>query len=148
MRDLASQIAPSVNLGPAVLSDDSTPAAMNFDLFNSDVVLIAVGVGGITFDSTNKLEFVMTHSDDGTTYTAVTSSDVRITTEAGTAGSVATGGIVLSLTAAHAAAGVTEVSYIGGKKFQKVLADFSGTHGTGTPICIIQIKGHPKYGPG
>lgn len=148
MRDLASQIAPVLNLGPAVLSADSTPAAMSFDLFNSDVVLIAVGVGGITFDSTNKIEFPMTHSDDGVTYTPVTAADVRITTEAGIAGAVGAGGIVLALTAAHAAAGVTEVSYIGGKKFQKVLADFSGTHGTGTPICIMQIKGHPKYGPG
>jgi hypothetical protein len=45
--------------------------------------------------------------------------------------SVGTGGIVKSLIAAHAAADTTEVGYIGGKRYLKVLADFSGTHGTG-----------------
>jgi hypothetical protein len=140
-------IAAAVVFGPVVLSADNTPAALSAALYDAETFLINVGVGGITFDGTNKIEVKLTHSDDDVTYTAVTDADVEIVTEAGAAGTVATGGIVLNLVAAHAAAGVTKVDYIGGKKFKKILADFSGTHGTGTPFCVTHLKGNPKYGP-
>lgn len=123
--------------GPITASADNTPAAV--DLINSDsaTILIAVGVGGITFDATNKIEFKVTHSDDNSTYTAVAAADVVLGTNADT--SVGTGGIVKSLIAAHAAADVTKVGYIGGKRYIKILNDFAGTHGTGTPISTTVI---------
>lgn len=147
MKDLASQVAAAVVFGPIAIDADNTPAALTAGLYDSETFLIAVGVGGITFTSTNKVEFKLTHSDDDVTYTAVTADDVRITTEAGAAGSVADGGIVLSLVAAHAAAGVTKVGYIGNKKYKKMLADFDGTHAAATPMCVLHLKGNPKYGP-
>lgn len=147
MRDLASGLAAGIVFGPVALDADNTPAALNFRGFRSKLFLIQVGVGGITFTTSNKIEFKLTHSDDDVTYTDVTDADVRITTEAGAEGAVAEGGIVLALTAAHAAAGVTKVGYIGGKPYQKLLADFSGTHAVATPICVTEIKGHPLYAP-
>jgi len=127
----------------AVLNDtlaaDNTPAAIDLQGFDGAKLLIQVGIGGITFDSTNKVEFKITQSNDDSTYVAVAAGDVILGTLADT--SVGTGGIVKSLVAAHAAADISVVDYIGGYRYLKVLADFSGTHGTGTPIAVTVLKG-------
>jgi hypothetical protein len=144
MRDLANNISFVTALN-ATLAADATSAAIDLKGFDSACVAISVGIGGITFSSSNKVEFLLLHSKDDVTYTAVTADDVRLLTNADT--SVGTGGIVRSLVAAHAAPTVAKVSYIGDRRYLKVTADFSGTHGTGTPICVNVVKGHPQSQP-
>jgi hypothetical protein len=145
MRDIANNIAADFAIAPATLSADNTPVAVDLKGFDSAAVMIHVGVGGITFTSSNKIEFLLTHSKDNVTYTAVTADDVRLLTNADA--SVGTGGIVRSLVAAHAAATTAKVAYVGANRYLKVLADFSGTHGAGTPICVTVIKGNPASTP-
>jgi hypothetical protein len=140
MKDLHSHLS-VVMIDNAVLAADNTPAAIDLQGFTSAEILLLIGIGGITFSGTNKIEFKLTHSDDDTTYTAVTAADVL-----GEA-SVGTGGIIKSLIAAHAAAAAYRFGYKGGKRYLKLLADFSGTHGTGTPIAMCVIKGNPALGP-
>ncbi|MBI1209661.1 MAG: hypothetical protein GC191_20555 [Azospirillum sp.] len=142
MRTLHHNIGPVLAIGPATLAADNTPAAIDLLGFNAAAVLVQVGAGGITFDSTNKVEFKLKHGDDSTVgnHAAVDQDDVVGVT-------VATGGIVKSLVAAHAAADVTKLSYIGGKRYLSVLADFSGTHGAGTPIAVTVVKGDPASAP-
>ena len=53
--------------------------------------------------------------------------------------------VIHKRTAAHAAATVQKLAYIGGKRYLKLLADFSGTHGTGTPISATVIKECGNY---
>lgn len=130
-------------LPAAVIAADNTPAAMDLLGFDAARVLINVGAGGITFDGSNKVEFKLTHSDDDSTYTAVAAADVVL--GANCDASVGTGGIVYSLIAAHAAGTVSDLSYIGGKRYLKLLADFSGTHGTGTAIAATVLKGYAHY---
>ena len=136
MKDTHSDNTYDVMIGAATLSADNTPAAVDLQGYNAAEIVIAVGVGGITFDGTNKVEFVLTHSDDGTTYTDVTDDDML-----GVSG--ISSGIIKSLVAAHAAATVSRFGYIGNKRYLKLLADFSGTHGTGTPIAAMCNK---EYG--
>lgn len=133
-KDLYNLLTVSQAIAPEALAADNTPAAVDLQGFSGALVVIHVGAGGITFDATNKVEFKLTHSEDDSTYTAVTVDDVTGLS------SVGTGGIIKSLTAAHAAATVTEVGYKGGKRYLKLLADFSGTHGTATPISAVVIK--------
>lgn len=140
MRDLISTLGLAVLLPAAVYSADNTPAAVDISGCDGVLIAIEVGVGGITFSGANKIEFKLTHSDDGVTFTDVDQDDVRGAT-------VAAGGIVKSLVAAHAAAEVSKIGYHGGKKFLKLLADFSGTHGSGTPISAIVVKGFSRYSP-
>jgi hypothetical protein len=140
MRDLYSNLGVAVLLASATYAADSTPASVDLDGFDSALLAIEVGAGGITFTTSNKVEFVLTHSDDDTTYTNVADADVIGVTGI-------TGGIVKSLVAAHAAADVSLVGYIGGKRYLKLLADFSGTHGTGTPLSALVIKGQPRIKP-
>lgn len=142
MKDLHS----GINLVPvivAALSADNTPAAIDLQNYRGAEILIGVGIGGITFSGTNKVEFKLTHADDkadGTApdngdYTAVALKDVL-----GVA-SVGAGGIVKSLVAEHAAAAIYRVGYVGNKRWIKVLADFSGTHGAATPMGVFVLRG-------
>jgi hypothetical protein len=140
MRDLASKIVPVTVFGPVTLAADNTPAAIDLAGFHSAVLLLGIGVGGITFDSTNKIEFKLTHSDDNSSYSDVTDADMQGVTGI-------TSGIIKSLVAAHAAAAVYEFGYVGNKRYLKLLADFSGTHGTGTPLHACLVKGNGVYKP-
>lgn len=138
MKDFHSQMAAKVAIAAASLSADNTPPAVDLQGFNAAEIVLAIGAGGITFSGTNKVEFKLTHSDDDSTYTAVTVDDVL------GLDAVADGGIIKSLTSAHAAAAVYRFGYVGGKRYLKLLADFSGTHGTGTPIAavVLAAAGH------
>lgn len=140
MRDLASNITEQILITSATYSADTTPVAVDLQGYDAAVVLIEVGAGGITFSGTNKIEFVLTHSDDNSTYSNVADADIQ-----GVSGT--SNGIVYSLTSAHASGTITEVGYVGGKRYIKLLADFSGTHGTGTPLSAIAILGRPNLRP-
>lgn len=130
---------------PAVLDADNTPAAIDLSGYGSATILTHVGIGGITFTTTNKVEYKLTHSDDNSTYTAVEADDVLMP-YGETLGS---NGIFRSLTAAKAAADteVHAVGYRGKKRYLKVLADFGGTHSSGTPMAASVILGHPRNRP-
>lgn len=141
MRDAYHNLAIAEALAPAVYAADNTPAAIDLLGFESALLSLHIGAGGITFTGTNKIEFKLTHSDDDSAYSAVEDADVIA------ASAVGAGGIVHALTAAHAAASITRVGYIGGKRYLKLLADFSGTHGVGTPLAAIVIKGHAQERP-
>ena len=140
MKDLITHMTAEAVIGPAALSADMTSASFDLLGFNAAMLLIAVGVGGITFDATNKIDFVLTHSDDGTTFTDVIDKDVL-----GVSG--VSDGIIHSLLAAHATPTVTRVGYRGSKRYLRVRADFSGTHGTGTPMTVLLNKAHAEQKP-
>lgn len=139
-RDGATRLFPALAIAPAVLAADNTPVAIDLRDFGAAALLLAIAIGGITFTGTNKIEFVLTHSDDDVTYVNVTDDDL---VKDGLAPATVTNGIVRSLTAAHAAATVQKLGYVGGKRYIKLLADFSGTHGTGTGISAIVARGNP-----
>lgn len=140
MKDMHSGISVATLIGAATLAADNTPAAVDLLGFDAAEIVLAIGVGGITFSGTNKVEFKLTHSDDDSTYTDVDTADMLGVT-------VASGGIIKSLTAAHAAAASYRYGYKGGKRYLKLLADFSGTHGTGTPIAATVVKGAAGVAP-
>lgn len=143
IKDLASRTAVVQAIGPATLSSSNTPPAIDLAGFQSAVLELSIGAGGIVFDNTNRIDFVLTHSDDGTTFTNIAASDIN----GKDAPATVTNGIVKSLTSAHATADVSEIGYIGAKRYLKVLAQFGGTHGTGTPISAVVVKGNPLVIP-
>lgn len=140
MKDIHSNFNFAVVLGTAVYSADNTPAAIDLQGVNAAEIILAIGAGGITFSGTNKIEFVLTHSDDNSTYTNVTDADMLGVT--GIAN-----GIIKSLIAAHATPAVYRFGYKGPRRYLKLLADFSGTHGTGTPISALLMRGHQHSNP-
>lgn len=121
-------------LPPAAYDADNTPASFDNGTAQSATILVEVGAGGITFSDTNKVEFKLTHSDNNSDFTAVAQADVVGVT-------VGEGGIVRSLVAAHATPSVTLVGYKGRKRYLRLLADFSGTHGAATPMAVTVLRG-------
>lgn len=140
-KDLHSQVAVADVFGPVSIDADNTPAAIDLLGYGAAEIILGVGIGGITFDASNKIEVKLTASDDNVTYVAVTADEVL-----GEA-SIGTGGIIKSLVAAHAAAAWYRYGYVGGKRYIKVLADFTGTHGAATPLACCVIKGRPLLAP-
>ena len=134
-RDLHNNIEVVEAIAPEALDDDNTPAAIDLQGAEAVELVLHIGVGGITFTGSNKVEFKLTHSDNDSTYDPVDVDDVQ------GVDSVGTGGIIKSLTSAHAAASVSKFGYVGGKRYLKLLADFGGTHGTGTPMSAVVVKG-------
>lgn len=124
----------------AAYSASNTPAAVDVAEGKDATILLCVGVGGITFTAANKIEFVLTHSEDGEAYANVESQDVI------GAGEV-TGGIICTLKEAHADSEVKKYGYVGGKKYIKLLAKFSGTHGTATPLAAAVTQSEPYKRP-
>lgn len=138
-RDALSHTSIAKVVGPVTLSADNTPASIDLQGFRSAMIHIDVGVGGITFTGTNRIDFILSHSDDDVTFTPVTDEDIEGVTVAN--------GILLSLTAAHAAATSYLRGYVGGRRYLRCLVDFGGTHATGTPIAVNIIRGHPTIAP-
>jgi hypothetical protein len=144
--DRASDLKVVSALAPAVYDSDQSSVALNTALypFKALDIAIYVGVGGITFDDTNRVDFKMTHSDDDSTYVDCTDDDLILPYPLTT---VEPGGIVKSLVAAHGTADYSVVGYRGKKKYVKFAADFSGTHGTGTTIGATWLLTHPMSAP-
>ena len=142
MRDVISNIGVAIAIPSADYDADNTPGVIDLRGFDGAALLISVGVGGITFDGTNKVEFKLTHADEENgSYTAVTDDDMQGVENVGA------GGIVHSLISAHANPSVTKIGYVGGKPFAKLLADFSGTHGAATAIGATVVLSHPRNAP-
>lgn len=140
MKDLHSGIEVVTAIAAAALTADNTPPTIDRQGYEAVEFVLAIGIGGITFSSSNKIEFVLTHSDNDSEYSPVTTEDLL-------GAEAASGGIVKALVAAHAAAATYRFGYKGGKRYLKLLADFDGTHGTATPLAAVAILGKPYDAP-
>ena len=139
-RDMAGSFSAAAAMLPAVYAADSTAITVDLAGYDGATFYLYAGAGGITFSGTNKIEFVVTHSDDDSTYANVATGDI-------VGGATITSGIVQSYIAAKAAASVEEFGYVGKKRYVKFLADFSGTHGVGTAMSAVVVRGYPVRGP-
>lgn len=141
MQDIHDGCSVAVAIASATLAADNTPPAVDLAGFQTAEIVLGIGVGGITFSGTNKIEFVLTHSHDDSTYVNCTDADVV------GASATITNGIIKALTSAHAAAAAYRFGYVGPRRYLKLLADFSGTHGTGTPISATVLRGNAAHKP-
>lgn len=138
MKDIHSLFKAVPLVNPAVYAaTPSSPLIVDLVDFEAAEVLLHIGAGGITFDADNRIDVKLLHSDDGTNFTGVSSSDLIGSPTVGD------GGIIESLTAAHTAATLEQFGYRGGKRYLELVPTFVGTHGTGTPIEAAVIKGRP-----
>jgi len=145
--DLVSNIRMPVGTVLATLDADANGPAVDTQLYKSVTLGWYVGIGGITFTSTNRLDIVIQESDDNSAWNEVVADDLILPygLTYGTAGS----GIVKSYTAAKAAADTVYnlVGYRGKKRYCRLRLEFGGTHSSGTPIEIITLQGHPMHKP-
>ena len=141
MRDLKTNIGVVQSLAPAERSSDANGTGVDLQGFASATIVIDMGAEGITLSSTNKIEIELEHSDDNSTFTDVTSSADVIGATPDSNGVIATFDDVAEAPA------VSTVGYIGGKRYIRAVANFSGTHGSATPLAVSVIKGHARSNP-
>lgn len=140
MKDHHSNMRAVLAITPALHAADVTSSAIDRNGYVAAEIVMAIANGGITFDATNKIEIKVTHSDDDSVYTAVEAADVLGVSTVGA------GGILKALVAAHTANSY-RFGYRGSKRYLKVQADFSGTHGTGTGLAVVVLLLDPHVGP-
>lgn len=133
--------AHSVGLAPATRTTDAETAAIDTLDYQVVEIEIDVGIGGITFDGTDKLEIEVTKSDDNVTYVDAAAGDLLLNGDAVTP---TTGGVIRAYTSAKAAASRDVVTVIGPYRYWKVKFEFSGTHGTGTGTAVHVRKAHGR----
>ena len=146
-REFVNDIGPITTIGPVTANADVTGVSVDLLGYDAATLYLSVGIGGITFDNTNRVDFVLQHSDDNSSWAAVTQDDVKFPATGGAV--TVTNGIIRSLIAAKAAidAAPTRVGYVGTRRYLRLFADFSGTHATGTPINAAIHRGHPIVSP-
>lgn len=141
-RDNVSGMSPIEAITPGVYSADQAGSLVDLNNFGAAAILLHVGAGGIAFSAANRIDVLVQHGNapDGSDLTPIADTDVIVDAVAPAA---IANGIVRSIVAAKAAADVQKVGYVGGKRFVKVTADFSGAHATGTPIAatIVRARG-------
>ena len=141
MQDLKNNIGVVQSLAPAERSSDANGTGVDLQGFESATVVIDMGAEGITLSTTNKIEIELEHSDDDSTYTDVTSSADVIGATPDSSGVIAT------FDANGEAPAIASVGYIGGKRYIRAVANFSGTHGATTPLSVSVIKSHARSNP-
>ena len=139
MQDLSNNIKIMQSIAPAVLDADANGTGVDTQGFENVAIVIDTGVEGITLSGTNKIEFELEHSDDNSTFVDMASADVN--------GTLGSDGLVLTLDANAETPQVSEIEYLGAKRYVRVVANFSGTHGTGTPMSASVILGKPRHAP-
>ncbi len=140
MRDIHTYQFVATLIPVATYSADTTPTGVDLRGYDAAEIVIAQGAGGITFTSTNKIEYVLEHSDDNSTWTKCVDADVLGVT------GLTTTGIIKALTAAQTAAAF-RFGYKGGRRYLRLTADFSGTHATGTILGAYLLLGEPFVAP-
>jgi hypothetical protein len=137
MRDLSNNVVAVVGTVPAVVTADANGTGVDLQGFESAMVIVNTGIEGDTLSGSVKFDFILEESDDNSTYTAVTSSTSVTET------SVDSSGIFLTLDANGETPQITQIGYIGGKRYIRCKIDATGTHSNGTPMSIEVIKGNP-----
>jgi hypothetical protein len=135
----------TILVGVQTRTTDIESAAFATRDFAVNEIEVDVGIGGITFDGTDKLEVELTYSADGVAaYAAVTDSGHVLLD--GAAVDPDSGGVVKAFVAAHAAA-ARYVLTILTPGWYKLKFEFSGTHGTGTPLAATLRQSCGRLNP-
>lgn len=149
-RENISGIGLFTTYGPAApTTGGAAPAgtAVNTAGFDSVALLIAVGAGGITFDSGDAITFKFEESNDNVNWSGVTQGEVDASY--GTTVTVGNGGVVRTINTAHAAADVQpmKIGYLGTSQYVRAYPVLTGSQTTGTPMYLAFVLGNAHQRP-
>ena len=141
--DLANNTAVALSYKPTVTTAAANGTGVDLQGYKSATLVAFIGAEGDTLSGSVYFEISLEHSDDNSTFTDVTQSDI-------TNGTIASGGIWLKLDGTSGGDPdttglVTQVGYIGGKRYIRGVIAKTGTHSTGTPIGLMVIKGNALH---
>lgn len=149
MRDMDSNNVAVQGIAPIVMTFAlGAQNTGNVNLQGFDGALVELNLGAKhasdTFNSTNKITFLVEHADDDGTgspgaYASVAAADVI--------GVTPSSGVVHTVDAVGKLAQIVQFGYVGNKMFLKVTATPAGTIANGLPLAVTVIKGYPRRVP-
>ena len=145
MQDLTHNIVVGNSIINAVKTAAANGTGIDLKGFEEATALVSVGAEGDTLSSSVYFEISLEHSDDDSTYTDVTQSEI-------VNGTIAAGGIWLKLDGTtggdpDTAGGQWQLGYVGGKRYVRLVLAKTGTHSNGTPISGMIVKSRPRVAP-
>ena len=143
MRDLYSNLKTTQVLAPALYDADQNSDPVDLQGFDSCMLLVNVGAAGVTLSETDKIELEVEEADDKVSgpWTDVNPVDLA-KSAAGT-----NGGCFAVIDNAGDDSAVYATAYRGHKRYCRVVVNFIGTHGTGTPIGVTALLSHAQVAP-
>lgn len=133
MRNFHLNTASRTALPAKAYAADETGVTIDRRGFGTVGFTLAMGVGGISFTNTNRIDFILQHSENGTDWTPVPGEQI------GGVDADADDGIVRSQRTAHAAPTVQAFDYLGSARYVRLSADFNGTHAEPTPFAALAL---------
>ncbi len=142
MFDIKNNLKLYKGFSPAVRTATATTQACDLKGFNGAMIIAPIGATSDTLSGSVYWTFTITHSDDDSSYSTVTSNnDVT----GGSLDSSTNGWLKLDL--AGECQQVYGIGYVGGKRYIKVVCTKTGTHSSGTIIGVDFAKGIPLSAP-
>ena len=138
MKDLANSVQVVQSLVPANRTADANGSSVDLQGFESATVVFDVGTEGDTLSGSVKIEGQLEHSDNGTDFSAVPTSQV-------VDGSTNATGVFVTYDANAEIPAVASIGYVGGKRYVRVVDQRTGTQSNGTPSSASVIKGNPRH---
>ena len=139
MKDLRSNISVVQTIAPVAGALDATGTGIDLQGYESCTFVIDAGIEGISLSGSNKIEIELEESTDNSTWTDVTASTSVI------GATPDSNGVVATFDADAEIPAVATVGYIGDKRYVRAIANFSGTHGAGTPLAVSVIRGSARH---
>jgi hypothetical protein len=139
MKDLYNNTKTVSLLDPIAVSTTQTITDVDLAGFNSAKLNIHAGLdAGTGLSASHKIVFVLSDSDDGTTYAAVEDADMLGVEDI-------TSGTILTIDSEDEDNTVYSFGYVGGKRYLQLVGTVTGT--ISMPMAITLEKGHPLDSP-
>ena len=117
---------------------DANGDTVDLQGYNGALIIGQIGVEGVTLTSTDKIELELEESADDSAWTDVADADLLGYVDGTNDGTFAVADGNADVPA------VFKASYVGTKRYIRVVINYSGTHGTGTPAGAIVVRGHSR----
>ncbi len=145
MQDLSHNIGINNSIINAVKTTGANGSTVDLQGFENATAVVTVGAEGDTLAANLYFTVALQHSDDDSTWSNATQTDI-------VNGTIAADGIFLKLDGTtggnpDTTGGEWQVGYVGGKRYVRLVLAKSGTHSTGTPMSGVIIKSTPRNAP-
>lgn len=127
-------------LDPVAAVADTNTASYDKLNFNTVHMLAMFGEEGVTLDGSDYIEVFLEHSTDNSVWALVT-NPIYLT---GVMETVALG-LVKTINDAALDDALYEIEYKGPNRYVRLRFEFTGTHGTGTPVSALAIGAFPRF---
>lgn len=138
MIDVRKDVTIATLVMPARLTADTSGTVDTVGYYSKGIVVM-VGQSGDTLSTSVYWQLVLQHSDDGSTFTNVSSNDV--------VGATVNNGVFAVIDSNTKDETNYEVEYVGGKRYLKLTIDAVGMHSNGTPFAAYAILTSPRHAP-